>query len=196
MRLCLSFVLPLGQTHGSPYPAPVPACRPHHAPDGSLASGPSPSSARSSTSRPAPCCGRSASPTAPGCSSAKSVTPASYRCAPPGSGCHGRSPSQCSSPSSNSVSTTGSATAPADGPVGGAAILRILLAGNPNTGKTTLFNRLCGTRAKTSNFPGTTTASRVGRAALPGEWMAENHRPAGPLRTRPGRARTRIARVC
>ncbi len=50
---------------------------------------------------------------------------------------------------------------------------RIALIGNPNTGKTTLFNRLCGARAKTSNFPGTTTASRVGRAALPGEWMAE-----------------------
>lgn len=50
---------------------------------------------------------------------------------------------------------------------------RIALIGNPNTGKTTLFNRLCGARAKTSNFPGTTTTSRVGRAALPDEWMAE-----------------------
>ncbi len=34
---------------------------------------------------------------------------------------------------------------------------RIVLVGNPNTGKTTLFNRLCGLRAKTANFPGTTT---------------------------------------
>ena len=50
---------------------------------------------------------------------------------------------------------------------------RVALIGNPNTGKTTLFNRLCGARAKTSNFPGTTTASRVGRAALPGEWLTE-----------------------
>jgi ferrous iron transport protein B len=41
---------------------------------------------------------------------------------------------------------------------------RVALIGNPNTGKTTLFNRLCGTRAKTSNFPGTTTTARVGRA--------------------------------
>lgn len=41
---------------------------------------------------------------------------------------------------------------------------RIALIGNPNTGKTTVFNRLCGTRAKTSNFPGTTTAARIGRA--------------------------------
>jgi ferrous iron transport protein B len=42
----------------------------------------------------------------------------------------------------------------------------IALVGNPNTGKTTVFNRLCGTRAKTSNFPGTTTAARTGRAML------------------------------
>ena len=43
---------------------------------------------------------------------------------------------------------------------------RIVLAGNPNTGKTTLFNVLCGARAKTSNFPGTTTAVRTGRSQL------------------------------
>jgi ferrous iron transport protein B len=41
---------------------------------------------------------------------------------------------------------------------------RIVLAGNPNTGKTTLFNVLCGARAKTSNFPGTTTAVRTGHS--------------------------------
>jgi ferrous iron transport protein B len=40
---------------------------------------------------------------------------------------------------------------------------RVALIGNPNTGKTTLFNRLCGARAKTANFPGTTTGARVGR---------------------------------
>ena len=45
---------------------------------------------------------------------------------------------------------------------------RLLLLGNPNTGKTTLFNRLCGMRAKTANFPGTTTDLRVGRLVLPG----------------------------
>jgi ferrous iron transport protein B len=43
---------------------------------------------------------------------------------------------------------------------------RIALIGNPNTGKTTIFNRLCGTRAKTSNFPGTTTSARTGRAIV------------------------------
>ncbi len=44
--------------------------------------------------------------------------------------------------------------------------MSVALLGNPNTGKTTLFNRLCGARAKTSNFPGTTTAMRAGRATI------------------------------
>lgn len=38
----------------------------------------------------------------------------------------------------------------------------IVLLGIPNTGKTTLFNRLCGLRHKTANFPGTTLESRIG----------------------------------
>ncbi|NOT45797.1 MAG: ferrous iron transporter B, partial [Acidobacteria bacterium] len=46
------------------------------------------------------------------------------------------------------------------------AAARVALIGNPNTGKTTLFNALCGARAKTSNFPGTTTSIRRGRAEL------------------------------
>ncbi len=48
--------------------------------------------------------------------------------------------------------------------VAATAVPRIALIGNPNTGKTTLFNALCGARAKTSNFPGTTTSVRQGRA--------------------------------
>lgn len=49
--------------------------------------------------------------------------------------------------------------------------LRVAVLGNPNTGKTTLFNRLCGLRHKTSNFPGTTQEARIGtvRAAGVGE---------------------------
>src|SRR5947208_4316504 len=42
-------------------------------------------------------------------------------------------------------------------------VRRIALMGNPNTGKTTLFNRLSGLRAKTSNFPGTTLEARITR---------------------------------
>lgn len=43
---------------------------------------------------------------------------------------------------------------------------RVALVGNPNTGKTTLFNRLTGLRHHTSNFPGTTVEARVGSATL------------------------------
>ena len=46
--------------------------------------------------------------------------------------------------------------------------LRAALLGQPNTGKTTLFNRLCGTRARTSNLPGTTVESRIGQASAGG----------------------------
>jgi ferrous iron transport protein B len=38
----------------------------------------------------------------------------------------------------------------------------LALAGNPNAGKTTLFNALTGLRAKTANFPGTTIECRTG----------------------------------
>jgi ferrous iron transport protein B len=42
-------------------------------------------------------------------------------------------------------------------------VYRIALAGNPNSGKTTLFNALTGLRAQTANYPGTTVERRVGR---------------------------------
>ena len=57
-------------------------------------------------------------------------------------------------------------TPAADGAALRTTAARVALIGNPNTGKTTLFNRLCGTRAKTSNFPGTTTSARIGRALV------------------------------
>lgn len=47
-----------------------------------------------------------------------------------------------------------------------AAPAPLVLVGNPNTGKTSVFNRLCGLRAKTANFPGTTTEARFGRARI------------------------------
>jgi ferrous iron transport protein B len=43
----------------------------------------------------------------------------------------------------------------------------IALIGNPNAGKTALFNALTGMRAKTANFPGITVDLRRGRLRLP-----------------------------
>lgn len=57
--------------------------------------------------------------------------------------------------------TTPHTTSSAAG-AGDVGVRRVALVGNPNTGKTTLFNRLCGLRHKTGNFPGTTQEARVG----------------------------------
>ena len=43
---------------------------------------------------------------------------------------------------------------------------RVALLGNPNTGKTTLYNALTGSRAQTGNYPGTTIERRVSRVEL------------------------------
>jgi len=40
---------------------------------------------------------------------------------------------------------------------------RAVLLGQPNTGKTTLFNRLCGLRSHVANYPGITADARIGR---------------------------------
>ncbi|MAE29559.1 MAG: ferrous iron transport protein B [Planctomycetota bacterium] len=45
---------------------------------------------------------------------------------------------------------------------------RVALAGNPNTGKTTLFNRLTGSDQKVGNYPGITVDRHTGHMRLPG----------------------------
>src|SRR4030095_13951398 len=44
-----------------------------------------------------------------------------------------------------------------------AAARLVVLAGNPNSGKTTLFNALTGLRAKVGNYPGVTVERKEGR---------------------------------
>lgn len=44
----------------------------------------------------------------------------------------------------------------------------VALAGPPNSGKTTLFNRLTGLRQRVANFPGVTVEHHLGKAHLPG----------------------------
>ncbi len=51
-------------------------------------------------------------------------------------------------------------------------MLTIALAGNPNCGKTALFNKLTGVRQRTGNWPGVTVDRKEGRFALRGEDVA------------------------
>src|SRR5436853_6240901 len=46
------------------------------------------------------------------------------------------------------------------------ADLTVALAGNPNSGKTTLFNALTGLRQKVANYPGVTVEKKTGRGRL------------------------------
>ncbi|MCB9593400.1 MAG: ferrous iron transport protein B [Sandaracinaceae bacterium] len=52
---------------------------------------------------------------------------------------------------------------------------RVALAGNPNAGKTTLFNALTGSSARTGNYPGVTVERRVG------EWKLATDAPVEVL---------------
>ncbi len=53
------------------------------------------------------------------------------------------------------------------------ADIKVALAGNPNTGKSTLFNLLTGLNQKTGNFPGVTVDKKTGYCQLPDGRVAE-----------------------
>ncbi|OCX50782.1 ferrous iron transport protein B [Mucilaginibacter sp. PPCGB 2223] len=53
------------------------------------------------------------------------------------------------------------------------ADIRVALVGNPNTGKSTLFNVLTGLNQKIGNFPGVTVDKKVGYSSLPDGRTAE-----------------------
>ena len=60
-------------------------------------------------------------------------------------------------------------SAPSPGKTAGATRLPLYaLVGNPNCGKTTVFNALTGLRQKVGNYPGVTVEKKEGRLRLPG----------------------------
>jgi len=54
---------------------------------------------------------------------------------------------------------------PPAGPLNSAALKTVVLIGPPNSGKSTLFNRLTGLRQKVANYPGVTVEQRMGLMA-------------------------------
>src|ERR1700760_2457735 len=66
-------------------------------------------------------------------------------------------------PSNSESSTQHSALSTQNSPI------TIALAGNPNSGKTTIFNALTGMRQKVANYPGVTVEKKTGRCKLDGD---------------------------
>jgi ferrous iron transport protein B len=63
-------------------------------------------------------------------------------------------------------------TPPAASSAKATGTLTVALAGNPNSGKTTIFNALTGLRQKVGNYPGVTVEKKTGRSKLPdGAWV-------------------------
>ena len=62
-----------------------------------------------------------------------------------------------------------SAVVAAPAPEISSASRTVALVGPPNSGKSTLFNRLTGLRQKVANYPGVTVEKRLGRTKLQGQ---------------------------
>ena len=71
---------------------------------------------------------------------------------------------------------------------------RIAILGNPNAGKSTLFNRLTGLRQKVGNYPGVTVEKKTGRCELPSGVQAELIDLPGTYSLQPASPDERIVR--
>src|SRR3984885_7624697 len=62
-------------------------------------------------------------------------------------------------------------------PAATASVRRVALVGSPNAGKTSVFNKLTGLRAKTGNYPGVTVGRSVGTTTVDGVTIAVEDLP-------------------
>src|SRR6202167_2038027 len=63
--------------------------------------------------------------------------------------------------------------------------ITVALVGNPNTGKSTLFNALAGMHARVGNYPGVTVEKKIGRVRV-GETTLKVVDPPGTYSLAPG----------
>ena len=53
--------------------------------------------------------------------------------------------------------------------------IRIALAGNPNCGKTTIFNNITGSKQHVGNYPGVTVEKKEGECTYKGQETCRGH---------------------
>ena len=97
-----------------------------------------------------------------------------------------------------SVPNVGAAASPGN--------LRVALVGNPNTGKSTLFNALAGMNVRTGNYPGVTSEKKTGICDLgptkvtvvdlPGTYSLAPRSPERTGRSRSPDRRCKAVRWC